>query len=326
MANHHHPASPETHGHGHGHGHGHHHHDHGTKDINDRTLLWAIILNVGLSIFQFIGGAFAGSVSVMADALHNTNDAAALVIAYVARKISRKSADEQFTFGYRRAELIGALIQLTALIVVGVYLISEAIGRFFEPESIKGGWVMGISAVAIIVDLGTAWLLWAMSKGNLNLKAAFLHNLTDAAASIVVLLGGAAIYLLDWVWVDPLLTLVIAGYILYMSVGMLKQSAKILMEGTPEGVDLQELSQSVSAVDKVIGLHHLHVWELDEEHRALEAHVVIPEQSTAEERHQIRSAIKSLLATKYRIEHSTLELETADHGCGDENSEMIPGH
>ncbi|MGE9291527.1 MAG: cation diffusion facilitator family transporter, partial [Puniceicoccales bacterium] len=222
---HHHEAIGQKHGQGHSHG--HHHHDHGTSEVNDRTLFWAIVLNLGLSVFEFLAGVFAGSVALMADALHNTNDAAALVVAYVARKIGRKKADEQYTFGYRRAELIGAIIQLTALIVVGLYLVGEAIGKFFEPESIKGGWVMIASSVAIVVDVGTAWLLWALSKGSLNLKAAFLHNITDAAASVAVLLGGAAIFWLGWDWVDPFLTLIIAGYILYMSFGMLKRTAKI---------------------------------------------------------------------------------------------------
>ena len=323
---HHHGEEGHQHGHGHSHRGHHHHHDHGTSEVNDRTLFWAIVLNLGLSVFEFLAGLFAGSVALMADALHNTNDAAALIVAYVARKIGRKGADERYTFGYRRAELIGAVIQLTALIVVGIYLVSEAIEKFFDPEPIKGGWVMIASSVAIVVDVGTAWLLWALSKGSLNLKAAFLHNLTDAAASVAVLLGGAAIFWLGWEWVDPCLTLIIAGYILYMSFGLLKQTAKILMEGTPDDLDLNQLTTAVCAVKGVEGLHHLHAWELDETHRALEAHITIPEETTAEERHQIRSSIKKVLADDFSIEHSTLELETSNHGCGDEGSEMIPSH
>lgn len=210
-----------------------HNHSHGTEEVSDTVLLWSVIINAGLSVFEFAAGLISGSVALMADALHNTNDAAALLIAYIARKISKRGADEKFTFGYKRAELIGAMIQLTALILVGLYLIYEAIRRFFEPEPLQGGWIMAAAGIALLVDVLTAWLLWTMSKGSLNVKAAFLHNLTDAGASVAVFIGGAAIYWLDWTWVDPVLTLIIAGYILYMSFGMLKRTSGILMEGTP---------------------------------------------------------------------------------------------
>ena len=153
-----------------------HNHSHGTENVSDGVLLWTVIVNLGLSVFEFVAGAISGSVALMADALHNTNDAAALLIAYIARKISRKGADEQYTFGYRRAELIGAMIQLTALILVGLYLVYEAVRRFFDPDPLLGGWIMAAAGVALVVDLITAWLLWSMSKGSLNVKAAFLHK------------------------------------------------------------------------------------------------------------------------------------------------------
>lgn len=304
----------------------HSHHDHGTADVSDKALLLAIFLNLGLSVFEFLAGLFSGSVALMADALHNTNDAAALIVAFVARKIGRRAADERYTFGYRRAELIGALIQLTALIVVGLYLLGEGITRFFDPEPIKGGWVMIASCVAILIDFGTAWLLWAMSKGSMNVKAAFLHNVTDAAASVAVLLGGAAIFFFEWNWVDPALTLIISGYILYMSIGLLKRTASILMEGTPENFDVSALSVEVKKIPGVLDLHHIHIWELDEKHRAFEGHLVIAEDSSAEERHTIRKEVKQLLAQSFQIGHSTIELETSDHGCGDEGRDLIHPH
>jgi cobalt-zinc-cadmium efflux system protein len=277
------------------------------EDVSEGVLLWTIIINLGLSVFEFGAGGIAGSVALIADALHNTNDAAALLIAYIARRISRKDADEKFTYGYRRAELIGAMIQLTALIVVGLYLVYEAVRRFFDPEPLLGGWIMAASAVALVVDIATAWLLWAMSKGSLNVKAAFLHNLTDAGSSVAVLLGGAAIYWLDWFWMDPLLTLGIAGYILYMSFGMLRRTSAILMEGTPPGLDLQEVADAITDIYGVEDVHHLHVWELDEHHRALEAH--IRTNTTQAEYTMLRQCIKKLLEEHFAISHSTLELE-----------------
>lgn len=295
-----------------------HNHNHGTKDVSDGVLLWTVIVNLGLSVFEFIAGAISGSVALMADALHNTNDAAALLIAYIARKISRKRADAKYTFGYRRAELIGAMIQLTALILVGLYLVYEAVRRFFAPEPLAGGWIMAAAGVALVVDVVTAWLLWAMSKGSVNVRAAFLHNLTDAGASLAVLIGGAAIYWLDWTWVDPVLTLIIAGYILYMSFGLLRKTSRILMEGTPPDLSLDAIKEAIENLDGVDNLHHLHVWELDENHKAMEAHVRTGE--TAQSHSKLRARIKDLLKNDYGITHSTLELEdsTDVNRCEDE--------
>ena len=298
-----------------------HNHSHGTENVSDGVLLWTVIVNLGLSVFEFVAGAISGSVALMADALHNTNDAAALLIAYIARKISRKGADEQYTFGYRRAELIGAMIQLTALILVGLYLIYEAVRRFFDPEPLLGGWIMTAAGVALVVDVITAWLLWSMSKGSLNVKAAFLHNLTDAGASVAVLLGGAAILWLNWTWVDPVITLIIAGYILYMSFGMLKKTSRILMEGTPTNLSVDEIKEALQNLDGIENVHHIHVWELDEHHRALEAHVVIGEACSMEELESLKATVKTCLGKHFSIHHSTLEFESAENRCRNINGE-----
>lgn len=295
-----------------------HQHSHGTEQVSDGVLLWSVIINSALSVFEFVAGAISGSVALMADALHNTNDAAALLIAYIARKVSKKGADKAYTFGYRRAELIGAMIQLTALIVVGLYLIYEAVRRFFQPEPLEGGWIMAAAGLALVVDVVTAWLLWAMSKGSMNVKAAFLHNLTDAGASLAVLIGGAAILWLDWTWVDPVLTLSIAGYILYMSFGMLRKTSRILMEGTPPDLSLDELVDAMRSAEGIQDVHHLHVWELDEHHRALEAHIVLSQDNGGGS--QCRRQLKRLLVERFNISHSTLELEHPEDGelCSDQ--------
>lgn len=298
-------------------------HQHSTEGVSDRALLIAVAANIGLSGFEVVAGAITGSVALMADALHNFNDCAALFIAYVARRISRRGANERFTFSYRRAELIGAMINLTALILVGAYLVYEAIQRFINPEELSGGWIMAAAGVALVVDVITAWLLWALSKGSMNVRAAFVHNLTDALASVAVLVGGAAVYFLGWNWVDPSITLGIAGYILYLSVGMLKRTATILMEGTPEGLRLEDIARAVRSLDEVVDLHHLHVWELDEQHRAMEGHVVVrPEDLVHLER--IKSAIKRRVREEFQIVHSTLEFELPNEACDERR--LVPEH
>lgn len=309
----------QTHGHGHGHG-----HSHGIAHVGDKVLLWSVLINCGLSVFEFVAGLISGSVALMADALHNTNDAAALLIAYIARRIARKGSDERFTFGYRRAELVGAMIQLTALALVALYLIYEATTRFFTPHPLQGGWIIAAAGVALLVDVVTAWLLWGMSKGSVNVRAAFLHNLTDAGASLAVALGGAAIFWLEWSWVDPVLTLLIAGYILYMSVGMLRTTSRILMDGAPLDLSLRDVADTIEGVDGVENVHHLHVWDLDEKRRALEAH--IRTNTRFEDHSELRRRIRRLVATRFSISHSALEFEaTADENrCDPED--LFPPH
>jgi len=178
---------------------------------------------------------------------------------------------------------------------------------------------MAAAGVALVVDVVTAWLLWSMSKGSLNVKAAFLHNLTDAGASVAVLLGGAAIYWLDWTWVDPVITLIIAGYILYMSSGMLKKTSRILMEGTPPELSVDEIKEALEALDGIENVHHIHVWELDEHHRALEAHVVIGEARSMEELESLKATVKTYLEEHFSIRHSTLEMESSGENCESKN-------
>lgn len=308
--------------------HNHHSHDHAghthglvrsdeIAGVSDTRLLWAVGLNQLLTVGQVFAGILSGSVALLSDAAHNFNDANALLIAYFARRISKKAANRRYTFGYRRAEMIGALISLTLLAVIGLGLVYEGVKRLFFPEEIIG-WMMAATAVlALIVDVGTALLLWKMSRGSLNVRAAFVHNVVDALGSVAVLGGAAAIIWWDWIWVDAAITLLIAGYVLWQVVKMLPQVTRVLMEGVPPGVDLDALILDVTRVDGVEGLHHLHVWELDEQHRALEAHIVIREER-AGELGAIKHQIKQHLMNGYKIFHSTLEFEfpgTEPHQC-----------
>ncbi|XAL99314.1 cation diffusion facilitator family transporter [Phycisphaeraceae bacterium D3-23] len=304
----------------------HDHSHHSTEGVSDTRLLWSFVINQLLTVAQVVAGFLSGSVALLSDAAHNFNDANALLIAYIARRVSRKDADHRYTFGYRRAELIGALINLTTLGVIGLALVYQAVMRFFEPVEIIG-WLMAAAAgLAIVVDLGTALLLWSMSRGSLNVRAAFVHNLVDALGSVAVLLAAGLIIWLDWNWVDPVLTLVIAGYVLWQVFKMMPQAVRILMEGTPPDLDLDQLAEQVERIPGVETIHHLHVWQLDEEHRALEAHVVTPDGADAQWT-QTKQQIKDLLQEEFDIHHSTLEHEPQtpiDKDC--ENAGLITPH
>lgn len=312
------------------------HHDHSghahgltrsgdVREISDARLLWSVLLNHLLTVGQVIAGVISGSISLLSDAAHNFNDANALLIAYVARRISRKGANERYTFGYRRAELIGATINLTLLAAIGLYLVFEGISRFFQPVEIIG-WLMAATAVlALVIDVATALLLLSMSRGSLNVRAAFIHNIVDALGSVAVLLGAVAIIWKQWYWVDPAITLLIAGYVLWQVFTMLPQATRVLMEGAPANFDVNQLVERVKQIDGVIGLHHVHVWELDEQHRALEAHVLI-RNGNPEQLESIKQLIKTRLSDDFQIQHSTLEFEYAGVGEDCDDQRIIADH
>lgn len=289
-----------------GHGHHHHHHHGDPSEMNERRLWWAVSANVLLTLAQVIGGLVSGSLSLIADALHNFSDAASLVIALIAIRIGRKPPDQFKTFGYKRAETIAALINLTTLIIIGFYLCYEAVVRFFNPEPISGWTIVIVAGIALVIDLFTAALTYSQSKHSMNMRAAFLHNLTDAMASIGVIIAGTLILLYGWLWTDAAMTLLIAGYVLYHGYHEIPKTIHLLMEGTPENINIQDVISGMETNEGVQNVHHVHIWQLDEQRNALEAHVVITNEARMD---KTKRELKSLLKESFSIEHSTLEFE-----------------
>ena len=283
-------------------------HQHNTETMDDRRLGIAIAINMLLTLAQVVGGIVSGSLSLIADALHNFSDAASLLIAWVARKIGRQPADHFRTFGYKRAEVIATLINLVTLVLVGLYLIYEALWRLFEPQIIEGWVVVIVAAVALLIDIATAILTFTMSKHSMNMRAAFLHNVSDALASIGVIIAGALILLYGWYWSDTVFTLLIAGYVLYQAATLLPKAIHILMQGTPEGIVIDDVISSMQNIAGVSNVHHVHIWQLDEHRNALEAHVVITDYNQTE---LMKAALKTELSQRFSITHSTLEFEEA---------------
>jgi cobalt-zinc-cadmium efflux system protein len=302
-------------------GHHHHHHDAGA---GDRRVFWAVVVNVGLTAAQVVGGIAAGSLALIAGALHNFSDAVSLVIAFAARRIARRPSDAGMTFGYVRAEIVAALINYTTLILVGLYLVYEAVLRFFEPEPVAGWLIVIIAGIALVIDLVTAALTYALSKESMNIRAAFLHNLADALGSVAVIVAGTLIITQGWHIVDPIATLLIAGYILWMAFSEIGGAIRMLMLGTPSGVDVPALVEALRDEPGVAGVHHLHVWAIDERENALEAHVVLAEGREGEE-HAIKGGLKAIARERFGIAHTTLEFERAADCC-DGNDAKVIGH
>jgi len=304
----------------------HNHSDHdritSEEDKGIQRLVWALLVNVLLTVVQVIGGIVSGSLALIADALHNFSDAASLLIALIARKWAKKPADESRTFGYKRAELIGAMINLTTLILIGVYLLFEAVMRAFEPEPVAGWIIVIIASVALLVDVITAVLTYRLAKNSLNIRAAFLHNIADALSSVAVIIAGTLIILYEWYIVDAISTFIIAAYVLYHGSIEIQSVIRILMQSVPLNIDINDVIKKIEEIEKVKQVHHLHVWELNEHDRSLEAHVVISE-SGHNDAEKIKNHIKDILNKSFQITHSTIEFEyenqSKHNSCADKS-------
>lgn len=292
--------------------HGHHHHV--DPDSGDGKIALAVAINLGLTVAQVIGGIVAGSLSLIADALHNFSDAIALIIAFAARKIARRPANADMTFGYGRIEAVAALINYTTLIVIGLYLVYEAAMRFANPEPVAGWIVVIVAGIALLVDLGTAALTFRASKSSVNIRAAFLHNVADALGSVAVIVAGTLMILFGWAWVDPLATLLIAGYILWQSATELPQVARILMLASPDALRTENVIAALRDQPGVTDVHHVHLWLMEEHGAAFDAHIVAAQGTDPS---ALRQALKSYLKSEFDLNHVTLELETQDAQCRD---------
>lgn len=283
-----------------------HHHD--TEGMSDGRLIVAVAVNLLLTVAQIIGGAVSGSLALVADAVHNLSDASSLVIALIARKVARRAADRRRTFGYQRAETIGALINLTTLIVVGLYLMYEAVLRYFEDQAIDGWIVVIVAGIALVIDIVTALLTYAGSRESLNIRAAFIHNVSDALASVGVIIAGTLIILFDLTIADLLVTVLISAYILYQGFTLIGSAIQVLMEGTPGDIRLDDIVARMMEVEGVGDVHHVHIWQLGERSRALEAHIVLelPDVQTVE---PVKQRLRRLLSESFDIAHCTLEIE-----------------
>lgn len=299
-----------SHAHGHGHAHGHHHghHHHG-----DAAIGWAVAVNLALTAAQIIGGYAADSTALIADGIHNLSDALALVLAFGARRLARREATPDWSYGWGRAETVAAFVNYLALIGISVWLAVEAIGRLADPPQVAGGLVMGLAAFALIVDLATAALVWRLAKESANIRAAFLHNLADAGVSVAVILGGALIWAFGWNLADPILTLAISLVILWHIATEIGPVFRMLMLAAPPGSDPGAVLSALHDLPGVDRAHHLHLWQIDDSRRAASVHLVV----AGEDPFAVARAARAMLAQQFAISHATIEIEPQGDGGHD---------
>jgi cobalt-zinc-cadmium efflux system protein len=278
-------------------------------EVKGNNLILSILLNLLITIAQVIGGIISGSLALISDALHNFSDVLSLVFSLVAHKLSRRKASLNNTFGYKRAELIAAFINAITLIIVAFFLIYEASSRLFHPEPIKSGLVIWLALLGIVVNGGSVLLLKKDSEHNLNMKSAYLHLLTDMMASVAVLVGGLLMKFYGWFWVDSIMTLLIASYLIYVSYDLIKSATKMLMLFTPDFIDIKEIVREVHKIKGVNKLHHIHVWHLNDEELHLEAHLDCSEDIKMSEFNILLEKIETVLYNEFKINHINIQPE-----------------
>ena len=283
-------------------------HNHG-HDVSGKNLFITIVLNIIITLSQIIGGIMSGSLALLSDALHNFSDVLALVLTYWTNKIAKKDKNNYKTFGYKRAEILATLFNSATLIGIAIYLIIESLEKFFNPQSVDSILVIGLGILSIILNAVSVLLIKDDTHDNMNVKAAYLHLLTDVMTSVAVVIGGILMFYFDLFWVDPLISLLIAFYLIKASYSLLIESINILMQGTPESIDIEEIQKSVENFDEVSNIHHLYLWRLNDHDIHLEAHIDFKENLLLKDVNDITSKIEEYLRTNYHISHITLQAE-----------------
>ncbi len=289
---------------------GHNHaHNHSHQKLTGRNLLFSIVLNIGITAAQVVGGLVSGSLSLLSDALHNFSDVVSLIVSYFANQLVKKEASIKRTFGFKRAEIMAAFINAASLIIIAIVLVFEAIERLQDPQEISAGLVIILSIVAIFGNGFSVLLLRKDSKVNMNMRSAYLHLITDLMASVAVLIGGLLMKFYQLFWVDSALTFAIAIYLIVVGYDLLKKSFRVLMLYTPDTIKVKEIVSVINALPKVKSIHHIHVWQLNEEEAHLEAHIDFEEDIKVSEFGEILHNIEDILDEKFDINHVTLQPE-----------------
>lgn len=288
---------------GHNH-HDHHHHHHG---LDGTKLLISVVLNFSITVVQIIGGIISNSLSLLSDALHNLGDSMSLLIAYIANRIGHKKADYKNTFGYKRVEILAAFVNSAVLVGICIYLFVEAIERLLHPEAIQGGIMLIIATFGLAANLISVILLNKDKDKSINIKAAYLHLLGDTVSSFAVIAGGILMWKFRIYWLDSILTFALSLYIIKHAFVLLKDSVKILMQATPENIDLNAIKEHIEALDDIDNLHHVHIWKLDDEEIHFEAHLNLIRNISVKEMMAVRQDTEHILHEHFNIQHVTLQ-------------------
>ena len=295
----------------HDHDHSEEGHSHGIgsyRGADRKALLIAALLTGGFMIAEAVGGVVTGSLALLADAGHMLSDSFSLFLALFAVSIAARPATAKRTFGYKRAEILAALVNGVLLVLVSLWVVYEAIGRLDDPVEVMGGGMMAIAVLGLIINVVAFLVLWKGGGESLNVRAALRHVLGDLLGSVGVIIAAGVILVTGWEPIDPIVSILISILIVASAWSVLKESVDVLLEAAPKGIDTQEVGMAMAGVDGVEQVHDLHIWQITSGFPSLSAHVLVGADLDC---HRVRLELDSLLKEQFDIEHSTLQLEHA---------------
>lgn len=288
--------------------------EHHYHEVSGKNLFITIILNIIITLAQMVGGIFSGSLALLSDAMHNFSDVMALIIAYVANRLTLKPNTHTKTYGYKRAEVLAAFMNASILVGIGFFLIIESIAKLFQPQTIDSSWLIWLGLLSIVLNAISVLLIKKDASDNLNMKAVYLHLLSDVITSIAVMVGGIMMYFYNYFWIDPLISTAIAIYLIWASSRIVKESVSILMQFVPDSININEVVKFITDANEIRNVHHVHIWKLDQHHIHLEAHLDFLENITLEQSHEILENLETTLRTYFEITHTTFQCEYNRHG------------
>lgn len=298
---------------GHSHNHGHNHsHSHG----GEGNIGIAFFLNLSFTIIELFGGIFTNSIAIISDAVHDFGDSLSLALAWYFQKLSKKKSNKIYTYGYKRFSLLGAIINSIVLVVGSIFILSEAIPRITEPQETNAKGMLMLAVIGIIIN-GAA-VLRTKKGSSINERVVSLHLLEDVLGWIGVLIGSVIMYFTNFTIIDPILSIVIALFVLFNVFRNIKQVLPILLQGTPQEIEMEHIWEELKKIKNISDIHDLHIWALDEEYNVLTIHIILNEPLPMEKLKELKTQIRAILKEE-DIQHATIEFETKDEPCVFEN-------
>lgn len=285
------------------------HSNHVHKEPNKKNLLISVLLNATITLAEFVGGILSNSLALLSDAVHNLSDTMAIIISYIAMIIGKKDPNSKNTFGFKRIEILAALLNAVVLIVISIYLFYAAYQRFLNPEPIKSKLMFIVATIGFLGNIISVILLHKDSSHNLNIRAAYLHLIGDTLSSVGVIIGSILIYFWDITWIDPLITIVIGLVIIKATWSIIKETVEILMQSSPENLNLQAIKTELEKHPEISNIHHIHAWRLSDNIIHFQCHADLRDNKLIKEVDNIRLDLENILHDNFGIDHITIQME-----------------
>lgn len=300
------------------HGHGGHDHSHDLRGASKRSLVIALVLIGGFMLAEVAGGILSGSLALLSDAGHMITDAASIALALFAMKVAERPPSAERTFGYRRAEVLAAMLNALSLWLIAAWVLFEAYHRIQDVPEIEGGLMLVVGVLGLLVNVAAAWVLHRSSKHSMNVEGALRHVMADLMGSVGVVISGILIVTLNWTIIDPILSVLIAALVAHSSWSLTVKVFKVLLEGVPDHIDVYRLCSQMEDVEGVTLIHDVHVWTISSGLEALTAHVLIDPSFEGDTEALLRR-LREIALQDFQIDHVTIQVEETVTGCTEDH-------